>query len=296
MVEFTIKNLEIFVEVVERSSFSAAAENLFLSQSSISTAINSLERTFGCQLLERNTKKKIRLTSEGEVFYTQAKQIVEKCTDLEKNFLGNGYSPLLIGTTSATMYKFLPDLMRNFSKEWPKCRYVFEHATGDKLFDMLRKGEIRLALVVKMQGSSIFSYIPMVRDRYVFAAPATEKYRRLKEQGVTGEQLLGEPIIAGIDHVLLKYIRYFGVSYDQLNVVARVKSADAVKALIVQNIGVAVASLMSIQREVDEEKIIAFDMKKPGMERPLYLAYRNDMRLSNCEQKFIDYVKEHYSL
>lgn len=294
MVDFTIKSLEIFVTVVEQSSFSLAAEILYLSQSSISTAISTLEKTFGLQLLDRNTRKKIRLTSEGEVFYAQAKNIVEKCVDLQKNFAGGSCSPLLIGTTSATMYKFLPDLMRDFSKACPACRYVFEHANGDKLHDMLRNGDIRIALVVKLQGASIFSYIPMGYDRYVFAAPATEKYLAMKERGATGEQLLMEPMIGGVDHVLLKYIKYFGISYEKLNIVARVKNADAVKALIVQNIGVSIVSLMSVQREVDEGKIVTFDLKRPGMERMLYMAYRNDIRLSNCEQQFIDYVKEHY--
>lgn len=290
MVDFTIKNLEIFVEVVERSSFSQAAENLYLSQSSISSAISALEKSFGVQLLERTARKKVELTSDGEILYPLAKQITEKCNDAQRIFQGGKMQSLLIGCMSSLMHRFMPELMQAFLKEQPECRFIFESGTDESIHDMLRDGTIRIGFVANRQGASIFSYVPVERYKYVLATAPTEKYLALKEAGATGEQLLMEPMIAGVDRILLKYIKYFGIPYDKLNIVARVKNADAVKAMIMQNVGVSVSSMLSIKKEVEEGKLLAFDLKKPGMEREITMVYRNDIKLTPCEQKFISFV------
>lgn len=296
MIDFTIKNLEIFVEVAERSSFSLAAESLYLSQSSVSSAISALEKNFGVQLLERTARKKVELTNDGEVLYPLAKQIIEKCRDTQRVFQGGKMDPIIIGATTAMMQNFMPGIMRSFSEECPDSRYLIETGTADQVHDMLRNEVIRVGFVVKKQGASIFSYVPVGRDKYVIATANVEKYQRLKEEGATGEQLLLEPMIAGVDQILLKYLRYFGMPYDRLNIVARVKNPDAVKAMVIQNVGISVSSMMSIKRDVDEGRILTFDLKKPGMERELNMVYRNDIRMTPSEQKFISFMKEKYRI
>ena len=92
MIDFTIKNLEIFVEVAERSSFSLAAESLYLSQSSVSSAISALEKNFGVQLLERTARKKVELTNDGEVLYPLAKYSLQGTT--QGRYLTGGVPPV----------------------------------------------------------------------------------------------------------------------------------------------------------------------------------------------------------
>ena len=86
MIKFTIKNMEIFMEVVKKGSFSLAAEALCMTQSSVSLAVNALEKSIGTQLLERNGKKKIELTSAGEMLYSAIKDVVEKSRDIQSVF------------------------------------------------------------------------------------------------------------------------------------------------------------------------------------------------------------------
>ena len=64
-----------FIETVKKQSFTKAAESLFISQSTISKAIRSLERAYDTELIDR-TAKKFKLTSAGEIFYHGAVKIV----------------------------------------------------------------------------------------------------------------------------------------------------------------------------------------------------------------------------
>ena len=66
--------------------------------------------------------------------------------------------------------------------------------------------------------------------------------------------------------------------------------------MVIQNVGISVSSMMSIKRDVDEGRILTFDLKKPGMERELNMVYRNDIRMTPSEQKFISFMKEKYRI
>ena len=80
-----LKQLEAFVEVAEKNSFSKAAKSLYLTQPTVSAHISALEKELGSRLLIRNTKE-VELSESGKRLYEYAKQIVLLTAQIEQEF------------------------------------------------------------------------------------------------------------------------------------------------------------------------------------------------------------------
>ena len=94
-----------FIETVKKQSFTKAAESLFISQSTISKAIRSLERAYDTELIDR-TAKKFKLTSAGEIFYHGAVKIVSNYkseTEVLSALLKSARGTLTLGVPPVTI-------------------------------------------------------------------------------------------------------------------------------------------------------------------------------------------------
>ncbi|WP_339179777.1 LysR family transcriptional regulator [Oceanobacillus sp. FSL W7-1293] len=78
-----LTQLQYFIKVIEEKKFTRAAEQLHISQPSLSISIKKLEEHLQMSLIHRR-KPSIQLTREGEIFYNQAKKIITQMNDMEK--------------------------------------------------------------------------------------------------------------------------------------------------------------------------------------------------------------------
>ena len=295
MIKFTIKNLEIFLEVVEQASFSLAAEALGMTQSSVSIAINALEKSIGTQLLERNGRKKIELTSAGEMLYPAIKQLVEKSNDIQVVFRGNHESqPLLIGGTRIVIHEIFPELGEEFTERYPGYKFILEPGSSEKVHQLLKEDAIRIGFTYSKKDVKSYTYVPLFYNQYVIVTAASDRYRAMLKSGATGEDLIHEPIVIGRDWMLAKYVNYLGIPYDDLHIVVRVKDPATEKEMVMRGIGVSLLPKLAIRNEVQEGKMLAFNLNRPGMERLYYMVYRNDIKLTEAERSFIAFVKNKY--
>jgi DNA-binding transcriptional LysR family regulator len=84
MLKINLKQLEAFVATAEFSSFTKASEELFLTQSTVSSHINALEGALGVRLIQRSARQRVMLTKEGEQVYREAREILDRCQSLQE--------------------------------------------------------------------------------------------------------------------------------------------------------------------------------------------------------------------
>ena len=82
MLEINLKQLEAFVTTAEYCSFTQAASALYLTQSTVSAHINSLEQILGARLIQRGARQPVMLTERGRQVYEEAKEILDRCRRL----------------------------------------------------------------------------------------------------------------------------------------------------------------------------------------------------------------------
>ncbi|OJJ17600.1 hypothetical protein BKI52_27450 [marine bacterium AO1-C] len=135
-----IKQLKVFVTVAQHMSFSKASQDLNLSQSSISKYIKQLEEEMDAELFTRS-KKQIELTPAGEVFLTEAEQII-KITDGTFDFEEN----ISVGFLPLSMLTFLPKLIEFIKKVMPELKIQFNnYHDNNQLIADLKDGVIDVA-------------------------------------------------------------------------------------------------------------------------------------------------------
>lgn len=140
-----IRNIETFVSAVENGSFSAAADVLGYTQSTVTVHVKQLEDEFGVLLFER-IGKKVHLTEEGRRFYSYAldilKEVKEAAEAMQPDSEPKGL--LRLGSVNSLSQLQLPGLLLELHRKYPKITVAVESEAPPMLFEMLRHNELDL--------------------------------------------------------------------------------------------------------------------------------------------------------
>lgn len=296
MLDISIRQLESFAATAEYSSFTRAAQELHLTQSTVSMHIQSLEDILGTQLIVRGARKRFSLTEDGKRVYAAAKDILSRCEALQQMRQGLESEALSIGTSTVPAQHLLPSLMSAFMKKHPDVRYILRRGDSGQVHTLLERNEVRLGFVGEAADNRRFNYYPIARDNLVLITENSPRFQKLREQGVPGLELLSEPIIereesSGTQHAVDNYLRSKGVSLGNLHLVARMDNPEAIKQSVSQGLGVAILSNLAVGEEVRSRRLLAFELDEEGAYRHIYIAWRKDMSLTPLEQRFLSFIK-----
>ncbi len=170
--------IETFSAVVEKGSFTAAADALGISKPVVSKQVSLLEQHLGVQLLQRTTRR-LHLTHAGEVFASYSHQIMSDVREAEQSVLPLQREPqgrLRILTNESLAISLLPDVLLRFQQKFPKIE-LDVHVSG-RWVNLVEEG-IDVALRVgKQEDSSLIERLLMPCGLHACASPAY-----LKKQG-----------------------------------------------------------------------------------------------------------------
>ena len=197
MLEISLRQLETFVVTAECASFTRAADKLHLTQSTVSTHIQSLEQELDSQLILRGARRKLELTETGRRVYAAAKEILNRCEALESMRESSDAATLSIATSTVPAQQLLPKLMSGFLKKNNAARFALRRGDSDAVRTMLEKGEVRIGLMGAQPDPRRFISYPVAQDMLVMISENSPRFRTLKQQGATGIQLINEPILRG---------------------------------------------------------------------------------------------------
>jgi DNA-binding transcriptional LysR family regulator len=298
--DISLRQLEAFIKVVEQRSFSKAGNELFLSQSTISSHIARLEQSLKTTLIRRSEKKNIELTEEGQRAYRAARNIINQAKMMQNMFRGSEEDQPIISIAASTMPAsyILPDIIAGFSLLSPQCQ--FSVLDGDSFFSLerLQNDEAAFAFVGQCVKKAIFSYFPIYRDRLVLITKNNEEFAAKKAAGVLGKELLVYPMImresgSGTRLETENYLKRIGKSFLDLKIVSYMNNIEGIKNLVSSGSGITILSERAAADAIRDGDVLCFDLEKDGPYRDIYIAYRKNRGLTYIEQEFLDYVKRH---
>ena len=301
MNNLNLKQLETFVTVAEKGSFTKAANALYMAQSTVSNHIQQLEESLGLILFVRDMKRNISLTPDKNRIYQFAKEILLRCSELEETILENKKSQLIIGASTVPTESILPELIHKFIKTHPNCRFVVKNGDSDQIQRMLTDGEISIGFVGTSDNRQEIIYEKITEDRFVMITPNTPGYVKLHEQGVYGKELLNKPLIfrengSGTQKLIDNYLGSMDVTEDNLNIVAYVSSSQLQKDLVKMGTGVAILSEYSTRDLVSSGRVLRFEMERNCLSRNIYMAKDKKGILNSLALEFDKFVKSNFKL
>lgn len=296
MLNINLKQLEAFVATAEYSSFTKAAEELFLTQSTVSSHISTLEKTLGIRLIQRSARQRVALTEEGERVYRDAKDILERCQALQDLKNHGQQNQLVIGASSVPGQCLMPEIMGDYLSLHPDCRYVQLRGDSIRIHQYLAQGKARLGFVGVASNPREYHYHPVAEDRLVLITANKEPYQTLHRSGTSGLELLDRPMIlreesSGTRQEMERCLRNMEISPESLNVIAQIDNPEAIRSSISRGLGVSIMSVLAAREYLLAGRLLSFELGDQGAYRNIYLTWRKDAALSPAEQTFLEFVQ-----
>jgi len=196
-----IESLKVFCDLAETESFTKAAQINGVTQSAVSQQISSLERMFKSLLIERS-KKKFRLTREGQMLYDFSKQIIQTYESLHSKL--QELKDIISGTIRvATIYSIglhdLPPYIKKFLKSYPTVNVHVEYRRANQVYDDVLSNVVDMGLIAYPSKDSKLEIIALRKDPLVLICHPQHPFARQKSvrlKTLTGQKFIGfEPDI-----------------------------------------------------------------------------------------------------
>jgi len=296
MLKINLKQLEAFVATAEFSSFTKAAEVLYLTQSTVSSHINALESTLGIRLIQRSARQRVTLTKEGELVYREAKDILDRCQALQDLKNHDRQDQLVIGASSVPGQCLMPEIMGDFLSLYPGSHYVQLRGDSARIHQYLAQGKANLGFVGIATNPKEYHYHPVAEDRLVLITANKEPYQTLHHNGASGMELLQMPMIlreenSGTRQEMERYLQNNHISPGDLNIIAQIDNPEAIRSSVSRGLGVSIMSVLAAREYLLAGRLLSFELGDQGAFRKIYLTWRKDALLTPAEQKFIAFVQ-----
>ena len=289
-----IESLKVFCDLAETESFTKAAQINEVTQSAVSQQISSLERTFKSLLIERS-KKKFRLTREGQVLYDYSKQVIQTYDALHSKL--QEIKDIISGTIRvATIYSIglhdLPPYIKRYLKDYPTVHVHVEYRRANQVYEDIVSNVVDIGLVAYPIKDAKLEVISLRKDPLVLVCHPQHpfaKQKSIKLKAIAGQKFVGfEPDIP-TRKALDKILREQSV---EVNNVMEFDNIETVKRAVEIDAGISIVPLSTIGQEVAKQTLAAITLDHPDMYRPLAAILKKGKVLSPAMRQFISILKE----
>ncbi len=292
------RHLETFCRVAALKSFSRAADDLFLTQPTVSGHILSLERSLSLRLFDR-TGREIRLTKAGEMFLRYASKILTVRKDLLNalsEFSQGIRGELSLGASTIPGEYLLPRLMGDFKREHPRFTLSLKISDTKDIVQELLQGHIEFGLIGAKVDYSSLHYEKFEEDEIIVIAPSDHPLARKRSVGF--EDLLKEPWIireegSGTQMTVERVLRKKGKSLKDFNVAIEMGSTSSVKEGVKARLGLAFISRRAVEEELNRNLFTSITLE--GLEsisRQIYIVSQRGKTVSPAGMEFLRFLKK----
>ena len=191
----TLNQLRYFCTASRCHSITRAAEELYVTQPTVSVAIRDLEVEFGVSLFYRKGNRLV-LTVEGETLYEKATYILQYCNELQADCfsLARVKPPLRIGIPPMLSTVFFPELLNAFQEEYPGVPVILEEYGSVRACNLVHNDTLDLALInMEQYNIDKFNNILLANDQIVFCV--NDSHRLARKEVVTTSEMAKESLI-----------------------------------------------------------------------------------------------------
>lgn len=290
-------NLElykIFYNVAKNKNISKTANELLITQPSISKAIKNLEEQLGCQLFIRS-KYGVTLTEEGKIFYDQIKTAMEIIDNAElkiKEIINIESGVLNIGISHTLTQKYLMQYIKIFHEKYPKIKINIITGPTQTLFSKARNGLVdfiilNLPYVIPQDFNT--EILTEIQDTFV----ATNKFIELKNKKIKLEELNNYPLILISKGSNTRYFldNFAGENNVILNPEMELASYSLVNEFTNMGLGIGYLTKEFIKEELETNKLFEIKTTPAIPKRQIGMIYCNNKMLSKSANKFVQILK-----
>ncbi len=288
-----IEALKMFCDAVRLHSFTAAAKECRVTQSTISQTVQQLENHLGLKLIERTTRP-WKLSSEGKVFYDGCRQIIERYCELEmqvKSFHDTLSAVVHVACIYSVGFRMMNQYCKQFSEICPLAKVQLEYMHPSRIYECVRNEDVDIGIVSFPQSDRHLEVIPWQSETMVLACRPDHELAKRKEialNRIAGNRFVGLDRDLGIRREVDRYLRHNGVD---VNVVLEFDNIEAIKRAIEAGLGISILPQPTLENELKTKMLAAVRLNPGDFKRPLGIIHLRGKRFSPNLQRFVDMLK-----
>ncbi|HHZ17238.1 MAG TPA: selenium metabolism-associated LysR family transcriptional regulator [Peptococcaceae bacterium] len=290
-----LHQLLAFTKVAELKSFSKAAENLYLSQSTISTHISNLEAYFEQKLFDR-LGKEVVLTSAGETLYPIAKEILtlqDKAHWELKKSKNKIDGELKIAASTVPAQYIAPKILAQFAQQYPWVKVNLALNDSYHVAERLGKGDADVGILGYQYLAEKLDYLPLLEEKLVLITPPSfDLPAPVSIKEIARYPLLFRKRGSGTQATLERILLDAQIDLSQLNVIGYFDNVQVIKQCVKEGLGFSVISEVAATDYVQQKWINAYELIELSEKRTFYLAFNKSRTLSPLVQEFINFCQK----
>lgn len=284
-----IRQLRYFIAIAEQGTISKAAEHLHMAQPPLSRQLKMMEDELGVVLFERNKKKKVNLTAQGELFLKKAKGLLYS---MEEAILEvKEFSEEISGTLSvgSTIYcaPILLSALTEFRKKYSHIKFNIWEGNSTHLMNLLNNRQIDVAITGGPFSQTDIKMKKLYSDPCVLIAP--KKYK-IDEDRVSIQKISEIPLL------LLRPTEGLGL-FDQIistfqkleltpNILCECHDSAMLLSLVEMGFGATILPLSMMNQRLTQELKMIEIVDNPWISDPL-IVWRSNSYLSASTKEFL---------
>ena len=292
MIQATLHQLKVFEATARNSSFTKAAEELFITQPTVSTQVKQLTKAVGLPLFEQ-IGKRLHLTEAGGALLATCQEIFDRLDNFEMtvaDLKGTRQGRLKLGVITTAKY-FIPRLLGSFCQQYPGIDIALEVTNHQKLEERMLNNEDDLYIVSQPTEDIDLCWEPFAENPIVVIARKDHPLAGIPNIPIT--RLNDEPFImretgSGTRQAVQRLF-----TEHQVSVRTRLElgSNEAIKQAIAGGLGISALSKHTLISDAGELTIL--DIKEFPIPRHWYVSYLAGKQLSIIAEAFREYLLLH---
>lgn len=290
----TLRQLQIFEASVRLESFSRAAEELFVTQPTVSMQIKKLSDVLGLPLFEQ-IGRNVRPTEIGRELYESVRRVFENLANFEmkvSEYKGMKVGRLRLGVVTTAQY-FVPEVLGEFCRAYPGIDVALKVSNRELIHERLLAYEDDLYIVGQAPENVMdIEVYPFAPNPLAILAPRNHplaKQKNIPLSRIAEEQLILREPGSGIRDATLRLFESHGL---KPNVRMELGSNEAIKHAIVGGLGLSVLSLHTLSLEGADGPVIMLDVEGFPIMRQWHLVHPKGKELSLVAQAFLKFSLE----
>jgi DNA-binding transcriptional LysR family regulator len=290
------RQLAAFCAVVERRSFSQAAEQLGVTQPAVSLQIRSLEKRLGVQLLDRSGRR-VEPTEAGRRLYRNAQRVLaaeeQLLGELGDEADGELTGRLELGASTGPGGTVLPLVLCEFRQRHPALEIALSVSETQRVVEQVARREVELGVVGAQRRQRGVTFEPFFRDEVVLAVPGGHRWAGTT---VTLDELREEPLVlmqegAGVRQVIEDELREAGLRLRDLDVGLELGLQESARSAVVAGYGVTFISRSAIEGDLAAGTVAVARVEGLEPSREILLVRSSGRAETRAAQAFVEFAR-----
>jgi DNA-binding transcriptional LysR family regulator len=291
------RQLAAFCAVVERKSFSQAAERLGVTQPAVSLQVRALEKRLGAQLLDRSGRR-VEPTEAGLRLYRGAQRLLALEEQLVEEVAGEGEGALSgelrLGASTGPAAIVVPLLLCEFQRANPGVKVALSVYDTQSVVDLVAERELELGIVGAARRHRSVRFEPFFEDEVILACPPGHPFagRTVELEELRSEQLIVMQEGAGVRQIVEDELRASGTRLRDLDVRLELGLQESVRSAVQAGYGVAFISRSAVESELAAGSLTAARVVGLDAKREISLVRAAGRAATRAADAFVAFARE----